>query len=189
MSERGAVEREVSSLGVATLGREEVIQERVRRERGRRHLMPFCEYVSPWFRAARHQAVLGEYLELVETYIRTRGKTGIGRLLIEMPPRHGKSDIVSRHFPAWMLGRNPDKRVILSSYGMDLAAANSRSARGILEGDRFKNLFGNNASVGQTVQLSTDSRAVEAWDLASPNRGVWWLRVWVEELRVRVRIY
>ena len=39
-----------------------------------------------------------------------------------MPPRHGKSELVSRYFPAWYLGTHPDKRIILASYEADFAA-------------------------------------------------------------------
>ena len=125
---------------------------------------------------------MAEYLELVETYIRTGGKTGIGRLMILMPPRHGKTELVSKHFPAWVMGRNPDKRVIMCSYGADLAVDNSRAVRNMVDGVRYKAVFGELAGgrnlgsreLGEErtpVELSTDSRSVEAWGLAAPNRG------------------
>src|SRR3972149_6711257 len=83
-------------------------KELARRELARRHLVAFSEYVAPWYRAAAHHRLLGEFLEQVEIYIRTGGRTGIGRLLIFEPPRHGKTEQASKHFPAWVIGRNPD---------------------------------------------------------------------------------
>lgn len=51
------------------------------------------------------------------------------RLMLFMPPRSGKSEIVSRRFPTWHLGRNPDHEIILTSYGADLASTMSLAAR------------------------------------------------------------
>src|SRR5512139_2333344 len=160
-------------LGTATriVKPEEALEERVRREKARRHLVEFSEYVSPWYRAARHHRLVAEYLELVETYVRTGGHTGISRLLIFQPPRHGKTEQVSKQFPAWVLGRNPDIRIIMASYGADLAVDNSRAVREIVKGERFTALFGNLSTVDAPVELSSDSRSVEAWDLAAPHRG------------------
>jgi len=54
------------------------------------------------------------------------------RLIIEMPPRHGKSEFTSKYFPAWFVGNFPDKRVILASYEADFAASWGRKARDLL---------------------------------------------------------
>src|SRR5580704_7702532 len=54
-------------------------------------------------------------------------------LVIEAPPRHGKSELVSRYLPAWFLGVFPDRRVILTSYEADFAAHWGRQARAVLE--------------------------------------------------------
>lgn len=150
---------------------DEALRERVLREKARRHLMEFNTYVSPWYRPYRHNRLICEYLELVETYIRTRGATGIGRLLVLLPPRHSKSETVSRHYPAWVLGRMPDTRIILASYGADLAESHSRAAREILSSERYQAVFGALAAVDAPVELSSDSRSVAAWDLAAPHRG------------------
>ena len=161
-------------MPLAQVNTEEALRERVLREKARRHLIDFTQYVSPWYRPSRHHSLVAEYLELVETYIRTGGRTGIGRLMILMPPRHGKTELVSKHFPAWVMGKNPDKRVIMCSYGADLAVDNSRQVRNIVDGIRYGAVFGELSSIGvetTPVQLSEDSRSVEAWNLALPNRG------------------
>ena len=74
-----------------------------------------------------------------------------------MPPRHGKSEFASKYFPAWYLGRNPDKRVILAGYGAQFASEWGRKVRGLIEehGERF---FG--------ITIRSDSRAVDQWLIA-----------------------
>jgi len=154
-------------------------RELARRKLARRHLVDFSEYVAPWYRAARHHRLVAEYLELVETYIRSEGQTGIGRLLIEEPPRHGKTEQVSHLFPAWLLGRMPDINIILTSYNADRANDNSRAVREIVNSDRYRAVFGELATIDASlkagvqapVELSSDSRSVQQWDLAAPNRG------------------
>lgn len=158
-------------MATGQVTREEARKELAKRELARRHLVDFSCYMAPWYRPARHHRLVAEYLELVETYIRTGGMTGIGRLLIFEPPRHGKTEQASKHFPAWVLGRNPDKRVILASYGADLAVANSRAVRGMLMDERYGPVFGGLGTVDAPVELSSDSRSAEAWDLAQPHRG------------------
>jgi phage terminase large subunit-like protein len=160
----------VADIGLA-IKPSEARRELARRELARRHLVDFSTYVAPYYRPARHHRLVGEYLELVETFIRTGGRTGIGRLLILEPPRHGKSEQMSRHFPAWVLGRLPDTRIILTSYGADLATKFSRAARDIVLSNAYRALFGEKANSDSPVELSEDNRSVKAWDLAAPNRG------------------
>lgn len=145
--------------------------EQARRELARRTLVGFSRYIAPYYRPARHHKLVGRYLEQVELYIATRGREGIGRLLIFEPPRHGKSEQASRHFPAWVLGRNPDMRVIVTSYGLDLASKFSRAARDIVMGAKFAAVFGKMSTQDAPVEISSDSRSVQSWDLASPHRG------------------
>lgn len=153
------------------IGAPDARRELARRELARRHVIDFAEYINPQYRAAAVHRLIGEYLEQVETYIRTEGRTGVGRLLVLAPPRHGKSELVSRQFPAWMLGRLPDKSVILTSYGADLATKHSRAARDIVLSARYRAVFGTLASVDQPVTISEDSRSVVSWNLATPHRG------------------
>ena len=145
--------------------------ELAKRTLARRHLVDFSEYVSPWYHGYRHHRLVGLYLEQVADFIRSRGKEGIGRLMITMPPRHGKTEQCSRQFPAWLLGLMPDTRIILTSYNGDRANANSRGARDLVMDPRYGAVFGAKSSVDAPVDLSSDSRSVTAWDLASPHRG------------------
>lgn len=153
------------------ISQETARKELARRSLARRHLVDFAEYIAPWYAAAAHHRLVAELLEQVETYVRTKGQTGIGRLMVFMPPRHGKTEMVSRLFPAWLLGKQPDARIILTSYNADLASKNSRAARDYVLNERYRPVFGSLGSVDEPVRLSEDSRSVTSWDLASPHRG------------------
>lgn len=85
------------------------------------------------------------------------------RLMVFMPPRHGKSELVSRYFPAWYLGLFPDKRIILASYEADFAATWGRKARNLLE-EFGPSLFG--------VRVSAESSAASRWDLENREGGM-----------------
>jgi len=61
--------------------------------------------------------------------------------MVFMPPQHGKSELVSRRFPAWLLGRNPDLRLIGASHTRSLAVALNRDVQRILLDDRYKLVF------------------------------------------------
>lgn len=159
------------SSGMMGVSSREAALERVRRERARRSLVAYSEYVSPWYQAARHHYLIAQYLEQVKLFIATKGREGIGRLMVFAPPRHGKSEQVSVKFPSYCLGHMPDIRVILTSYGADLAKANSRQVRDTVTGDKFAAIFGPKSALEAPVEISDDSRSASAWDLASPHRG------------------
>lgn len=87
----------------------------------------------------------------------------IKRLIVSMPPRHGKSELVSRYFPAWYLGTFPDKRIILVSYEADFAATWGRKARDLLE-EHGPSLFG--------IRVSGKSSAANRWDIEGHEGGM-----------------
>lgn len=89
--------------------------------------------------------MLDEKLEAVE-----RGD--IDRLMVFMPPRHGKSEKASKRFPAWYLGRNPKHQIIAASYNSDLASDFGREVKGIISSPEYGDVF-------RGVSLRQDSRA------------------------------
>jgi len=151
--------------------REIAQQELARRKLARRHLIDFTTYTFPQYRLAPHNILLAQYLESVELYVRTGGAKGIGRLMVFMPPRHGKSEMVSVRFPVWFLGRNPDKRVILASVTAGLATGFSRQGRNIIQDVAYQAVFGEQSGLSVVVGLSDDSRSAEAWNLGGLHRG------------------
>lgn len=72
-----------------------------------------------------------------------------------MPPRHGKSELASRRFPAWYLGQHPTQQIIASSYGADLANDFGREVRNIVASPDYAKLF--------DVALSPDSQSANRW--------------------------
>lgn len=63
------------------------------------------------------------------------------RMIITMPPRHGKSELVSRRFPAWCLGVNPNISLISASYSDDLARRMNKDVQRIMESDVYTEIF------------------------------------------------
>ena len=161
----------VAPMTRATISPRDAKRESDRRKLARAKFLYFCKYVDPKFEEAADMKLIADKLEDVARDLQTRGKEGIGRLMILMPPRHGKSELASRKFPAWVLGRLPDTRIIMASYGADLASKNSRAVRDLLNGKRYQALFGGLSSTSEPVELSSDSRSVASWDLAQPHRG------------------
>ena len=159
------------SKRVTSITADEAKAERAARELARRRFMPFATYIAPWYRPARHHNLIGEYLEQVERFISSKGKEGIGRVIILMPPRSGKTEEAARLFPAWVMGKNPDARVIVTSYGADLAQDDSKAIRGYVLSEKFAAVFGSKSAVEEPVSLSEDSRARANWELGEPHRG------------------
>lgn len=108
------------------------------------------------WKRAKHLDYLCGILESV-----ARGE--ISRVIVTLPPRHGKSEVVSKHLPAWYLGLYPDREVILTSYSADLAQDHSRVAREVLREQGPKD-FG--------VKVSQDSAAVNRWGIEGHRGGM-----------------
>ena len=104
---------------------------------------------------ARHLSVIDEKLMAVAA-------GDIKRLMLCVPPRHGKSELVSRYFPAWYVGIFPNRRVILTSYEADFAASWGRKARDVLIGRG--SVFG--------VRVNQDSAAANRWNIYGRAGGM-----------------
>ncbi len=87
----------------------------------------------------------------------------IKRLMVFMPPRHSKSLTTTIHFPAWYLGRNPDKRVITASYGASLAEGFSRQTRTLLQ-EYGEEVFG--------IRISRVASSVDNWAIQGHYGGL-----------------
>ena len=131
------------------LSRPEAARELLQRRQARESLIAFARYTLPTYEEAPHHTMIARKLEAVE-----RGD--IKRLMIFMPPRHGKSELASRRFPAWYLGRNPKAEIIAASYNSDLAMDYGREVRGIVNEAEYRALF-------PDVSLRVDSKAADRW--------------------------
>ncbi len=104
------------------------------RERVQTSLLEFTMYTKPDYRASWHHKLLAERLDRVAAGL-------CPRLMIFLPPQHGKSELVSRRFPAFVLGRNPELRLIGSSHTNDLAISMNRDVQRIICDNAYRNLF------------------------------------------------
>lgn len=102
--------------------------------RARSGLLPFTQYTKPTYITGSHHRVIAEHIDRL-----LAGR--FGRLLICMPPRHGKSELVSRRLPAYFFGRWPDRHVISTSYGEPLPSVFSRDVQRIVNGERYRRVF------------------------------------------------
>jgi predicted phage terminase large subunit-like protein len=134
------------------LSPQQAASELLARRRARETLIDFTRYTNPAYQAAGHHRRIAEKLEAVE-----RGE--IKRLMILMPPRHGKSELASRRFPAFYIGRNPGKQIIAASYNSDLANDFGREVRNIVASPEFGALF--------QTSLAADSSAANRWHTES----------------------
>lgn len=115
----------------------------IKNELARRDLVEYAKLQWPNYRAARHHQAIARALEDVEA-----GRCK--RLMIFAPPRHGKSMITSEFFPAWYLGRNPDKYIIHATYAQELAEDFGRKIRNQMADPGFNQIF-------RECTISTDS--------------------------------
>lgn len=109
-------------------------QELTEAEICRSDLIAYCIAQYPKFVYPRHIKLIAEHLERVE-----RGE--IVRLMIFAPPRHGKSELVSKLFPCWYMGRNPDKTVAVATYGQTLSNKIGLSLNQRMNSEVFQEIF------------------------------------------------
>jgi predicted phage terminase large subunit-like protein len=132
-------------LLLSSLAELETLTKALKARKARDSLLGFTEYTNPAYVGAAHHMLIAERLEAVE-----RGERD--RLMIFMPPRHGKSELASKRFPAWCLGRDPKRQIIAASYNSDLANDFGRNVRNIVAEPEFGQVF-------PGVALATDSAA------------------------------
>ena len=112
-------------------------------------LLDFTRATYPNYVAAPHHRLIAAKLEAVE-----RG--AIRRLMLFVPPRHGKSELASVRFPAWYIGRDPRRKVIHTSYGAVLSYKFSRRVRNLVRSPLYQRLY-------PGIALTGDAAAVAFW--------------------------
>jgi hypothetical protein len=132
----------------------EILQEKTAASKAQLHFLPFVRMMWPSFIAGRHHAKMADAFERV-----ARGE--LKRLIINMPPRHTKSEFASYLFPAWFLGQFPEKKIIQTAHTAELAVGFGRKVRNLIGGDDFQRVFSG-------ISLSSDSKAAGRWNT---NKG------------------
>jgi len=125
-----------------------------RNEKCQNDFLTFVRAMWPDFIAGRHHKIIAEKFERV-----ARGE--LKRLIINMAPRHTKSEFASFLFPAWMMGRDPRMKIIQATHTTELAVNFGRKVKNLIETDEYKEVF-------PEVALAVDSKASGRWDT---NRG------------------
>lgn len=116
-------------------------------------LIAYTVAMRPDYRPANLHRRIAAQLERIES-----GKTR--RLMIFVPPRHGKSMLTSEHFPAWFLGRNPDRSIVCATYAQDLADDFGRKVRNQMIDPLYREIFPEcvvSADSASVSRISTES--------------------------------
>ncbi len=117
-------------------------------------LIEFCKAMQSDYKVGKHHRILADLLMQME-------KGEKDRISVSVAPRHGKSQLVSIYFPAWFLGRNPTKQIMMVSHTGDLAVDFGRKVRNIVASAAYQAIF-------PTVTLAPDSKSAGRWNT---NRG------------------
>ena len=128
----------------------DTLEKRTDSKRCREDLIEFCKKMQPDYKVGKHHRVLGDLLmDLAD------GKKD--RVCVNIPPRHGKSQLVSIYFPAWFIGRYPNKKVLMVSHTTDLAVDFGRKVRNIIDSPAYREVY-------PTITLASDNKSAGRWN-------------------------
>ncbi len=119
------------------------------REEYQDKFLKFVKHVWPSFIAGDHHKIFAEKLEKV-----ARGE--LKRLIVNMPPRHTKSEFASYLFPAWVMGQKPQTKIIQATHTAELAVGFGRKVKNLLDSDIYRDVF-------PDIQLARDAKASGRW--------------------------
>jgi predicted phage terminase large subunit-like protein len=124
-------------------------QSQLVQEDGRDNFLDFVKHVYPDYKVGPHHEKLARIFEEIAA-----GKKK--RVVVNIAPRHGKSELISYLAPAWFLGKYPQKKVIMASHTADLAVNFGRRVRNLVGSDAYKDIF-------PAVELQADSKSASRW--------------------------
>ena len=116
---------------------------------GKMSFMDFIKHVYPGYMIGPHHAKLAQIFEDIAA-----GKKK--RVIVNIAPRHGKSELISYLAPAWFLGKFPQKKVIMASHTADLAVNFGRRVRNLVGSEAYKDIF-------PQIELQSDSKSASRW--------------------------
>jgi len=116
---------------------------------GKNDFLTFIDHVYPGYKVGPHHRRLAKIFEDI-----ANGKKR--RVIVNIAPRHGKSEMISYLAPAWFLGKYPHKKVIMASHTADLAVNFGRRVRNLVGSDPYKDTF-------PQVELQSDSKSASRW--------------------------
>lgn len=124
--------------------------DRVRRKAAQGGLLDFVKAVYPNYMVGAHHKRLAKLLEEAISGDKKR-------IIVNIAPRMGKSELVSYLFPAWFLGHHPDKKIIMATHTADLSTTFGRRVRDLVNSDDYRGVFPN-------VSLNQDAKAAGQWN-------------------------
>jgi len=128
---------------------------------GQFRFSPFCEYMRRGEVPALHQEFLIDYMEEIHLSAATKGKQGIARLSISLPPGAAKTTYASHRFAAWHLGRKPDDRWLQGAHTQTFAKDRlGKVVRGLMQESRYHNIF-------EEMRLSPSSSAADYFEFTA----------------------
>ncbi len=123
----------------------------------REHLIEFEIAINATYEPNWHHESIARELEHIEQF----GDRDYKILIVTVPPRHGKSKQCSIDFPAWYLGRHPEKEVVTASYSADLAQDFGSETRDIVNSAEYQTIF--------PMRLKDDEKSKAKWKTALPD--------------------
>ena len=111
--------------------------------------MEFIKYIWPEFISGEHHKIISKKFNDIAS-----GK--IKRLIVNMPPRHTKSEFASNYLPAWMIGKNPKLKIIQATHTAELAIRFGRKAKHVIDSPEYQQIF--------DTTLQEDSKAAGRWE-------------------------
>lgn len=116
-------------------------------------LLNFCQLADKKFEAVwYHEVIANKLEEALEKAIHNKK----ARIILTLPPRHGKSQLASIYFPSWALGKHPDTPIILSSYGAELSEKIGLQTRDVINSEAYQAIF-------PGINLRQDQKAKAKW--------------------------
>ena len=132
----------------------EELESAKKREKSQQNFLSFVGEMWSAFIHGKHHEIMAEAFEKV-----ARGD--LKRLIINMPPRHTKSEFASYLLPAWFLGQYPDKKIIQTAHTAELAVGFGRKVRNLVNSKDYKAIY-------PDISLQSDSKAAGRWNT---NKG------------------
>ena len=120
------------------------------RDKCHEDFLTFVEHVYDGFIQCSHHKQVAKRFE-------TLAKTPGSRLIVNMPPRHTKSEFASYLLPAWLIGKNPELKIIQTTHTAELAVRFGRKVRNLMEMQEYREVF-------PDVDLRVDSKAAGRWE-------------------------
>lgn len=124
-------------------------QNQITQKLGKDSFLDFINHVYPGYKVGPHHRKLARIFEEIAA-----GKKK--RVIVNIAPRHGKSEMISYLAPAWFLGKYPHKKVIMASHTADLAVNFGRRVRNLVGAENYRDIFPN-------VELQADSKSASRW--------------------------